>query len=354
MYDTVSAYFGVTSPINMQIFTGYSTVHKAAGSYRRWWIESKQVRLVYWQDAQRLTIEFSIGKLLGGLLNPTDADKERVLDGINEWLRSVGVRADDVRTWKVTRVDYAWNWQVEDVAAYMALLDDLQIGVLKRYTYDNAEGVLFKSKGRHGRWVKFYDKGKQIGLPDVRVLRYEVSNMRRASTTLAETAFGCDQTVDQMLQVGRAVYVLALMWEKAGLDAQDWHSEYDIMSKMRQRYGVSAGIAYLTWCAVRKYGAAARDILTEHQWIVWRKRLRDDGLMVLDETKGGVLVPLSLPIDVALDAAAAAQNLEPLGAFQITPPKKNLWKNVAAGLNLLPSSRPVEALQRAWDARFIP
>lgn len=333
MYDTIVA--SVESPeyVDEHLFQGgKETVDMVTGAVvTRLWYNGQgaayQPRVTYWRAGDlpqggRMRMEFSIPKLAGidPLGNPTAADVVCALDAATAFVRSCFCKElPDVRMWKVNRVDYAWNWTVgDDLLLYMSLVQSLHAGGMVRHPYPETQGVVWKTKQRNARWIKFYSKSlveKVVDRPAV--LRFEVSNYRKVLPYMCKVWFGCERSVAEVLRPGRGLYVLAQAWERLGLGAAATYGSSDaqVMLRLRATFGRGAAGAWFALGAMQRYGADAwrvYGLMSENTYYVWRRKLVQHGYLseVDDGDDGGVPV-LRLPVDdvVTFLAAEAAQNL---------------------------------------------
>jgi hypothetical protein len=321
-----------------------------------------QPRVTYWRgqdsrDAGLLKLEFSVPKLLGlGLDNPSPDDVAAALDIATEFVRVY--LSDDlphVGAWKCQRVDYAYNWAVGDLLpAYLATFSRLQCRTYQRHPFGDA-GVVWKSRSNTGRWVKFYDKGKEVGVDVAGVLRFEVSNYRDAVRYMASAWFGCERSVSELVRPGRALYVMALHFDLLGLGEQTYGYEQHLLFRLRDAFGVrGVARAHYMLTIISEYGTGSyRDdvmLVSKSTFYSWRKRLIKHGfLCVRDDGSATIahhdLPPLVLPLEAITKTRISSKNLDRLSA---APPLsiKKIWQKMAPGLGVKPGVRASEYLLR--------
>lgn len=245
------------------------------------------------QGVGLLALEFSIPHMaardLGDsvLLRNLEANEvSGALEQVNQFVRQqIGI-LPSVCEWRVQRVDYAWNFTVGNLLpVYMSVLSQLRLKNLSRHPYDGSEGVVWKSKGTKGRWVKFYDKRRQLGVKDDEhgVLRYEVSNYKSSVSYMCEHWFGCEQTVENVLHFGRALYVLCYFWDALGLVADRYGGEEYRDVRLRSVFGERAGQAHYVLHLIRKYGNDAHketlDLVSKSMFYRYRTELVREGFL---------------------------------------------------------------------------
>lgn len=318
MYDTIAAIVKLdrVDKLPSSAFTG-GTVTEDFDSGRhaaRLWRnpgDTYEPRVTYWPDGDRLKVEFSVSKMVR-VTNPTQADAEFALDLVNEFLvQHFGFQSlVDVRSWKCQRIDYAWTFDV-DPARYLTMLSGLQVGTMTRQEH-RGSGVVWKAGNR---WVKFYDKALD-GAPG---LRFEVSNYRDAVRYMCKRWFLCAQTVRNLVDPGRAAYVLAWTWHMLGLDQDEYRSASATLFNMRDLYGSSVATAFYHLTLLKDYGrdAVDLDLTNASSYSKWKKRLSDDGFVVQSSNDLAVvdasLTPLRLPITTMIEQARNLERQVPPG-----------------------------------------
>lgn len=312
----------------------------------------------YWRfengrdDPGRVKVRFSIPKLLRLDLreNVSDQQKERALDAANNFLADrFGAILPDVRSWSVQRVDYAHNWNVGDLLPmYMALMQNLHIGSYSREGFHPSEGVLWKSRGKGGRWIKFYNKSKLLGDGDPRqTLRFEVSNSGRALAYMFDKWFLCPRILSEALHPGRALYTMAFVWERLGLySVGTYERDNMILYRLRQCYGKRAPSAFYALAALRLAGNRAyaeNGLMSKSMYYAWKDKLLSDGFLVMMRDDDPLTTSASIP---ALKLPSP-QNLKIIEPSPISKnDSQNFWKNLAAGLGVSPELEPIEPLMR--------
>jgi len=297
-------------------------------------------------DAGLLKLEFSVAKLAecSLLVNPSGSEIEAALNRASETARVFVSAGFDVREWRCQRVDYTWMWDVgEFLSAYMSVLAQLRISNWSRHPYDMSEGVVWKTSGTRGRWVKFYNKSKELGELRGGVLRYEVSNYRESVRYMAERWFGCDRTVGELVQPVRAVYVMSYFWDKLGLaGAEGYGTEELLERRLRDAFGERVAQAMYVLQMHRKYGSAAYQsplgLVSRSMYYRYRRELAELGVMTSIDDDATINVEyldaLGLPVREVVREFVSDENLEDLRGAVRTPTNKNLWKNIRAGLGL--------------------
>jgi hypothetical protein len=362
MYDTVVASIEWPEPLDESVFTGGQSTSDLQGSetLRLWRNEPHQPRLTYWrrvgQMGGRLRVEFSIPKManISPYDNPTESDKARAIDRVQNYLgQQLSYRFPQLSQWNVSRVDYAWNWDVgKHLSVYMSMLQQLSIGGMARHPYPDAQGVIFKSKQRGSRWIKFYDKGKEQGDLSCNVLRFEVSNYKRTIPYMCESWFGCDRTVGEVLRPGRALYCMAVMWQRLGLaNAATYGGDSpSLMIRMRKDFGNAALAAYGALSAIHTYGDGAfkeYGLMSSNTYYRWKRALTEHEYMT--EHSSTSLMALHLPTDTVYQYAnifTNAQNLGIGGAAGEKTTQKIFAQILAPALGVRPEAKPSEYLVR--------
>ena len=272
------------------------------------------------QDYGRLSVEFSLHKMAGlpPHENMTQQHADSAIEYVNMYVSDLVERRMDIRTWKCTRIDYAWNWEgVEpDVASYIKRLQSIDVSRMSTTKYGST-GVTWLTKSRR-RAVKMYDKGSDT-------LRFEVSNYAPAVRYMCEHWFECEQTVDELVRVGRALYIMLYVWDKLlRVSGSTWAGSESIINEMA-RYGRGASTAYHIYTLYHTYGYECIKLkLCSHTaYYKWVKTLRNDG--ILDKTSHS-LRPICLPIEDTIKTLSA-QNLVDSEAGRANTPLK-IWRKI--------------------------
>jgi hypothetical protein len=300
-----------------------------------------------------LKLEFSVAKLADCslLANPSAAQIEGALDKASETARLFVSNGYDIRRWRVQRIDYAWMWDVNEyLPAYMSVLSQLRISNWSRHPYDVSEGVVWKTQGQRGRWVKFYNKGLELGSGDNNILRFEVSNYREAVRYMTDNWFMCERLVGEVVDPVRAVYVMAYFWDRLGLGrSDDYGSEAILERRLRDVFGERVAQAMYTLTMYRKYGTAAYqeplELVSRSMFYRYRRELVEHGFMTSlnddddddddDATINVEYLPaLHLPVGEVCRQRVLHKNLETVLADSDNPLNKNLWKNVRGEIGL--------------------
>jgi hypothetical protein len=316
-------------------------------------------------------VEFSVPKMVRAApgqvgLRLTDnlrqEDVDRALGLVSEFVERV-FGLEPVQSWKAQRVDYAWMWELGPLLpVYMSVLQKLRISDWSRHPYDASEGVVWKSNSTKGRWVKFYNKTRELrgsgdeGLPEG-VLRFEVSNYKDAVAYMSEHWFGGEQTVQEVTRTGRALYVMARQWERLGLGQSEsyGHEEY-LLFRLRDAFGTRAvPSAHYVLTLYDKFGTEAfreHELVKRSTYYHQLTRLRECGFLTAhsdgSESVRSVALPaLHLPLCETLEECGNLKCLAPSpGAYL---PDKILRKNWAGLSDLLGVIGPrSEYLLRRW------
>lgn len=324
MYDTISA-MRTETVLDAGLFGGGSVVEDfdTGQSHARLWLnpsgDGYAPRVTYWPDGRVLKVEFSVPKLAGceSTENPTPDEVELALDRVDAYLdQHFGVSG--VRSWLCQRIDYAWMWDVgTEIGTYMQMLSGLRIAGTVRQSYGK-DGVVWKAGNR---WVKFYRRGE--------TLRYEVSSYKRAVKYMCAEWFDCVRTVDELVHEGRALYVLAYFWEKLGLHAGTYSSEASLLRRLRDVYQRGVSGAWYALTLMREFGVDAykSDLISANNYHTWKRRLLDDGFVVIvgdDVDVCDAVSVLSLPVERVVENL----KLSPRGAS--LSPSKNFPNFVTA------------------------
>lgn len=276
--------------------------------------DAREPSLTYWPQTQRgprLRFEVSLPKLLD--MPPVvlgTVDVGRGLDRINEFLALRGISAPDVREWRCVRLDvcYAW-WTGRDTPVYISALGQQQLGNYQRVPF-GPTGVVWKS-GRGYRWIKFYDKLKELGCRDMGVLRYEVSAfgngvrdiMRRGMPRRKKDALPAE--LHEWVSVGwltapSRVHVELVRWlERLRVVSDRFGPREALLARLIGEFGSSGAASALYFLEVySKYGIAAYkpplELISDSTFFRWRLKLEKAGLLVnVDDFEGlpGLVVP---------------------------------------------------------------
>lgn len=291
-------------------------------------------RFTYWPGTNTLKVEFSVPKMIGlsPEMNVTVQHIEQAFDRVDAAIKALAGDLPSVRSWSCQRVDYTVNVRLPGlVPVYLARLANLRVSTWVRQPYSG--GVIWKTKGTRGRWVKFYAK-----TPDV--LRFEVSNYRDAVRYMSKRWFVCERTVSELVRPGRALYVLAHYWTMLGL-AAPWGAAERETIRLREVFGVrSLGAARHALECYRLHGAESYKslaLMSKASYYRWLKLLRDNGfLMSVSNRKQ--MGRVDLPCEPVFDVLRA-QNLNSSQPGPIVCEKeKNSWENFASVLGVNPKS----------------
>jgi len=297
MYDTLVAYTYVRH-LDASLFDG-GAVYEDFGSGRqsgRYWINSDdqqdyQPQFTYFPTQCLLRVQVSLEKLINAyriIHTKTVDDALNALDAVIA--ETFSLNLPSVREWHCTRIDYAWTWLVHpDVATYIAAVKDVHLARMNRADFDTS-GVVWKNASR---WVKIYDKSKEAAL-DGQWLRFEVSNYKNAVKYMCEHWFDCENTVDELLRPGRALYVLARYLELVGLHKDAIDMRVPEMVRLRDVFGRGAAAAYWHLCIIREHGRNANNtsLTSSASMSAWSKKLRDAGFIIDVDDKQAPLTHL--------------------------------------------------------------
>jgi len=326
VYDTVHAYLILSQPLDRSCFVDWTVYERKNVVTHRGYLPrvsdrySPNVVYKHSDDARDfgvLSVEFSVARMAGcsPVENVSDIQRDIALDNVNKFLFDKLQLRSDMRTWTVTRIDYSYNVLAE-VQNYLAVVGQLQLSGYQRVQFSPLEGVVWKSASR---WIKFYDKLRQMGHKQHgEVLRYEVSNMRRSVQYMCKHWFGCERTVGELLHRGRALYTLARVWQSLGLDKQHVYDHHqDIRFALRDAYHASASTALYVLNLIRDYGTEAikLNLISSNAYYDWRRKLIDDGFLITSDEHQ--LSALQLPIHQFI-----AQNVDVASAGWPTSFKK--------------------------------
>lgn len=365
MYDTVVASIEVDLK-DESMFTHRSVVDEVVRMWRNPSESVYEPRLTYWRARSgghgKLRIEFSIPKMAGvdPLCNPTADDLYRARVRVDVLLISWFEQdLPSINDWQAQRVDYAWNFEPSvDTAQYITLLQGMWLGRMSRHPHPDAEGVVWKSKQPNHRWVKFYNKAREAGSTGTPVLRFEVSNYRRSLDYMCSHWLGCSRSVGDLLQPGRALYVMARIWSRLGLFSSSYHADNGLILKLHQLFGGRAAKAFYALMCISTYGADAHKVhhlLSDNTYYKYKRELGVHDLLVNSDV---YLPPLSLPAvevikmlknSVSRDLGANA--IRGATSSQKIPPKN--WQSWAKILQVSEKSpeigRFTELLQLSWE-----
>jgi len=268
-------------------------------------------RVTYWPGSRTLKIEWSVEKM--------------GLERVDVWLRETFGEVPGIRTWRVMRVDYAVNLDVgANLPEYLAAVGRLQLGSWERHPWEG-RGVVWKSKSQRGRWVKFYDKGREraerggargesepvagrrqgSAHPADGVLRFEVSNYADAVKYMAARWFGCERTVGELVEPGRALYVLAYFWQKLGVGRGVGERDAEL-AQLRRAFGVRnvAAARHALEC-YRQHGIESYkslQLISKSSYYRWTRELREKGFLVSANERAS-LPALHLPLESVFEKA---------------------------------------------------
>ena len=334
MYDTIACLLSDVT-LDESVFQGQSITEdlETGQVSARMWINPRDEyapRVTYWSGGSVLKIEASLSKMAGvdPHENMTDVDVRRAIDLIDKFVFLTFGPLPSILDWSCQRIDYAWMWDCgKDASAYMTMLKDLRIGGMTRDVFDN--GVVFK---QGNRWVKFYLRDN--------VLRFEVSNYKQAVKYMCKQWFGCERTVREMVHAGRSLYVMALYMDKLGIDKLPV-GRASVMSRLRDVYGSSVASAFYAMVLLHEFGASALSmkLISSSSYYTWKKRLSDDGFVVLIDDD---VVHVVQSITLSLPVVETIKNLNVYTGGGSSPsPSVNLPKFSGKNLGLVSGSQKV-------------
>lgn len=325
MIDTIACYTWLTMPISTD---GWDAVRAVSDTRNdvvlRAWVQIDGARLNYRvigdDRRMQLSIEFSAARWSGisRLENLTQHDVDYAIVQINTWISGLIGRSVDIAHWTVTRIDYAYNWRV-NYDDYDAALRQLDMSNMSKSIYKH--GVEWK---RAGRWVKYYNKARELGYGDD-VLRFECSNYRRAAAYMAARWFGCERTVQEMAQEGRAMCVIARMMDQLHIPHGEIQAARGIDYRIKQAFGAGGLAALGAWHVIRRHGAQAVSLglMSRAVYYRWRKAFAAVDVDCISQDTS--LPALTLPVDDVL-ARFEHRILRSVGSSQALPSQKNLGK----------------------------
>lgn len=363
MFDTVVASIEVKLS-DTSMFPQRQTIDDVTRMWRNPRAGVYEPRLTYWLSG-RLRIEFSIPKMadLDPLCNPSADDVKVSLVQVESFLYDTFEvdygKLPHIKDWQSQRIDYAWNFEPSaDASQYILMLQGLWLGNMSRHPHPDSEGVVWKARQTNYRWVKFYNKTREAGSKGTPVLRFEVSNYRRALAYMCEKWLGCGRSVGDLLHSGRGLYVMARMWDKLGLFGASWGSDAGLVLRLHHLFGKGAAGAMYALMCIHSYGTEAyktHHLLSDNSYYMWKRRLSEHGLLSSSDVS---LAPLSVPAVYVLKELQeqAGQNLGVgSSAVNMWPQKispKN-WQGWAKILQVSEKSPEISGLSRelelAWE-----
>ena len=336
LIDTIAAMQKIPD-MDVSLFPGRSeSVNADTGKvYGKWYRnDDGKPRITYYPASGWLRVEWSAQQ------HDTESVGKYLVRGL-----SLSTAHCDVRTWRCQRVDYCVEFSMVCVAPYIAALDKLRAGSMQRHPFPS--GVVWKASNR---WVKFYD-AKKHGREG---LRFEVSNYKDAVRYMAANWFGCERTVEEMVQPGRALYVVGKYWQKLGLHRGFAAHEHEV-ARLRGVYGQrSLAGAIHALSSIRSYGVESYKslmLMSKSSYYRWYKQLSDEGFLAASDSE---LSSLCLPCEDVF--AHGAQNLKSASS----PPThthldKTAQKNVYKNLGVKPGAPRVKYLEeqyRDWKSGY--
>lgn len=252
----------------------------------------------------RLRVEVSLPKLLGlpiAILGQDDVDRALVL--IDDYMRSRGLPVPPVSEWVCRRWDICYAWPTGDLTpVYIAALSKMQCSTYQRVPF-GPSGVVWKSAKGY-RWVKFYDKRRELGYREGGVLRFEVSNYRNGVKYVAKKRYKVPQTVGRMTRRDLVQQELEYWLARIGVLDAAFGSEDRLMQRLVEEFGTRSAPTALYFLTVfRQHGIDAYkeplNLMTQSTFYRWRSKLIAAGLLLVvdgqDVEEGRALQPLTIP-----------------------------------------------------------
>lgn len=268
------------------IVDDFGTQHVNVRLYRNPSDGQYEPRVTYWSTTGWLKVEFSVRKMLKQDINPSTAGVLIALDMVNNFVRRHFGVVVPVWEWKLQRIDYTWDFSVDNPDVYLHYLKNLR---MSRFTsHPQKDGMLWKSGMR---WVKFYRK-------DERTLRYEVSNYRNAIRDMAKRWFECERVVDPFVHAGRGLYVLAYFWDRLGLFDMRV-SDVSQIVRLRACFGERVAWAYYVLKCLSEFGVDSYkrlDLMSSSQFYRYKNELREFGFVYFDDEDHVIVSDQSLPM----------------------------------------------------------
>jgi hypothetical protein len=341
VYDSIKAHIRTAQHIDTSRFDGHRVIEDSLhGVIARHWITRDGIHLNYRQSSDMHESILSIETALSHWTktprtdNPTQQDYKKAIHRINVWLRTTIGIVTDLMEWTVNRIDYCYNFDVLDVDSYLLMVRGLHCGKLSRVEHEH--GVTWKNESR---WVKFYDKGVQLG-DGTSTLRFEVSNHHAAVRYMCKKWFGCARTVAEVLHPARAWYVLSRYLDELGLNSPDvYESDVLLLNRLRAVFPTQVHIALGTLHLIRSYGTEAQQYINRSTYYRWLKRFR---LASLLPTPTHALPVLSLSSTFFLQQLP--QNLGELPVGAATSSQKIWWEKL--GLKIDPTPEMLRAYEQ--------
>lgn len=353
MYDSLKAHIRLNTKLDISCFThhrGIDDLRSDSIVYRHW-IASDGIHLNYRHqpmiDEGILSIEVPLAQWTktDRAANPTQKDYNKALSRINGWLHD-HLPHDDIpciTTWTVDRIDYCYNFDVADVDTYLMMVRALHCGKLSRVEHEH--GVTWKNDSR---WVKFYDKGQQLG-DGTHTLRFEVTNHRAAVSYMCKRWFGCARIVSELLHPMRAWYVLSRFMSELGLNNPDvYQSDVVLMQRIHTLYPTRTAIAIGMLYIIRTHGSSAytQHIINRSSYYRWLKRFRTHNLLPTPTHALPVL-----HISSAFFTQQHSQNLDNTAGGADTSSQKIWWEKF--GLKIEPTAEMRAELERHAQAQIM-
>lgn len=257
----------------------------------------------YSKAGPRLRVEASLPKLLGkpiAILGQEDVDQALV--EMDAYLRARGLPVPPVAEWVCRRWDICYGWLTGDLTpVYIAALSKMQCSTYRRVPF-GPSGVVWKSAKGY-RWVKFYDKRRELGFKVGGVLRFEVSNYRNGVKYIAKKRHEIPQTVGRMTRRDVVYKELRYWLERVGVYDAPFGNQDNLMQQLVEAFGTrSAPVAHYFLTVFQQHGIAAYkeplNLMTQSTYYRWRSKLINAGLLLVvngkDQVNGQSLNPLTI------------------------------------------------------------
>lgn len=271
--DTVK--ITATFPVDVTVFERVHESGNGVKSFVKLTRNHDDIRATYYPNQERVVIEASLPKLLHGdnwdLV--TDAELPSALARLVGWLGD----CPDVGQWKVLRVDYAADWQIErGVQSYLDALSKASLNGYDKTLFKN--GVSWRNQSRVIRW---YNKTVEQGYChrlDVR-LRLEVSTLPSGVWYIARSR-GWESNVQSLVSDGVSRSVLSHWLTKLGV-CEGWGSTDDIRSRVYSLFGRRAAGALEHLYLIQTHGsdAVALGLTSKASYYRYKDELSRAGLL---------------------------------------------------------------------------
>lgn len=271
--DTVK--INVVAPVDV---TAFDRVHES-GDGRKSFVKlthnDGHIRATYYPNQERTVIEASLPKVVHGTNWDLVAGDEitSALAAAVAWLPGL----PDVSSWRVLRVDWACDWQIErGISDYLSALARLSLPNYDRTEWRN--GVSWRN---NSRLIRFYNKSSESGFRnrlDAR-LRFEVSDQKRAIVYLSQVR-GCEPDVQSLISDGVSRSVLSHWLTKLGV-VDGWGAVDDVRARVYALFGRRAAGALEHLHLIQSHGpdAVALGLTSKASYYRYKHELSTAGLL---------------------------------------------------------------------------